>query len=144
MQEASTSRPWETLHDAMAELAERSVADRDAAGEPSNDFWTKVSEMGAAALASNRRSDLSTLFSFIAMSHTLHALAASARRAGDLRQADELHGMGQLFLSYAVGDIENINDDAMAVFSEQEREAFGRRLEFYHSPEQPAPGEAVN
>ena len=143
MQEAQAMTFDGSLHDAMAEIAERNVADLEATGAPSDELWDKVAEMGALAHSGDRRSDLSTLFSFIAMAHTLHAMGEAAR-AGNPRQADELHGMGQLFLSYAVGDIDNINADAMAVFSEQERESFGRRLDFYHSPDKPAPGEAVN
>jgi len=144
-----------SLHDTMAALAERAVQELTAEGvQPGSKVWDAVSTIGSRALTPGHVPSLDSLYEFVVMAHGLHAASAAVRR--DKRRiktpfgktpkqwADELHGLGQLFLTYAVGDIERLAHLAELCLTPEEAERIRKLAEYHCRPETGEISESVH
>lgn len=87
--------------------------------DPQSQIPAKLAALVGLACSPDRQASFDSLLCYIMAANGLHAAAAKARSMNDYRWARSLHEQGQLFLSYATGDLEmmvhhllNEGDDA--------------------------------
>ncbi|MDR7221685.1 hypothetical protein [Aminobacter aminovorans] len=86
-------------------------ADRVADGmtgrpDRNSDIPAKLVALVGLACSPDRKASFDSLLCYIMAANGLHAAAAKARSMNDYNWARSLHEQGQLFLSYATGDLE--------------------------------------
>lgn len=93
--------------------------------DPNSDIPAKLAALVGLACSPDRKASFDSLLCYIMAANGLHEAAAKARSMNDYKWARSLHEQGQLFLSYATGDLEmmvhhilNGSDDAPLIHVE--------------------------
>ncbi|MBB6356947.1 hypothetical protein ACFFTN_21040 [Aminobacter aganoensis] len=73
--------------------------------DPNSEIPAKLADLVGLACSPDRKASFDSLLCYIMAANGLHAAAARARSMNDYRWARSLHEQGQLFLSYATGDL---------------------------------------
>lgn len=96
-----------SLFDWMDDFAREVIDGMTTPPEPDAPISVKIGAMMDDACSREAPATFDSLFCYVAAARGLHAASQRVREKGDNPSwAKDLHDMGQLFLTYAVGDIE--------------------------------------
>ncbi|HEV7255894.1 MAG TPA: hypothetical protein VGN97_22705 [Mesorhizobium sp.] len=73
--------------------------------DEANAVYSRLSELAVSACQGGHIASMETILGYVATAHGLHAAASRLREIGEERRADEVTGLGQIFLAYAAGDV---------------------------------------